>query len=318
MPIYWEIVLWVVGGLIVAGFVSMLCVTWWIAGKVYQGTLVRTSKEHWGRTCSAPDNEEQKAMWDLGVAWAAQYRDRVKEVQIENDGLKLFGEYFDFGGDKCVIILPGRCESLMYSYFFAPPYQQAGFNVLVIDSRAHGLSDGKYNTIGVKESGDVKKWVRFACDTLGNKGVYLHGICVGTSTALLAMTAPDCPKEIEGLVTEGCYISFRETYKRHMIIDKRPLYPVLDMVMWRIRLHTGTNVYHDNPMRLFKLLRQRVLFIYGKQDVFSLPEKSQKLFDACAAEDKQIVWFEKGNHSHLRLTNTADYDKAIVEFVSHE
>ncbi len=318
MPIYWEIILWVLGGLVAAGLISMLAVTWWIAGKVYEGTLVRTSPDKWGRVCSAPDNEEQMAMWEKGIAWADGFRDRIKEVHIENDGLNLYGEFFDFGSDRCVIILPGRCESLIYSYFFAAPYQKAGMNVLVIDGRAHGNSDGKYNTIGVKESGDVKAWVRYVCDTFGVREVYLHGICVGTSSALLTMTSDDCPQEIKGLVTEGCYISFRETYKQHMIIDKRPLYPVLDMVMWRIRLHAGTNVYRDKPMRLFKKLHHRVLFIYGKQDVFSLPHKSQQLFDACSAEDKQIVWFEKGNHSHLRLTNEEDYDKAVMEFVSHE
>ena len=39
----------------------------------------------------------------------------------------LIGEYFDFGKDRCVIILPGRCESLMYSYYFAPPYEKGVF-----------------------------------------------------------------------------------------------------------------------------------------------------------------------------------------------
>jgi esterase/lipase len=62
----------------------------------------------------------------------------------------------------------------------------------------------------------------------------------------------------------------------------------------------------------------RVLFLYGKQDIFSIPEKSQVLFNACSAGDKKLVWFDKGGHSHLRINNTEQYDKAIVEFLQKQ
>ncbi len=314
----WGIIGCVAAALFVSGTIVMLAVTSRIAAKVYEATLVRTSPDKWGRVCSAPDNEEQMAMWNLGVAWGDTHRERAVEVTIRHDDLRLCGEYFDFGSDRCVIILPGRCESLVYSYFFAEPYRQAGFNVLVIDSRAHGLSEGTHNTIGVKESGDLLAWVRYAVDTLQNREIYFHGICVGTSTAVLAMNNEACPPQVKGLVTEGCFVSFRETFKQHMIIDKRPLFPVLDLVMLNIWRHTGTNVYRDKPIRLMKSLRQRVLFLYGREDVFSLPHKSQQLFDACGSEDKQLVWFDHGKHSHLRLTNPDSYDRAIVEFLRNE
>ncbi len=307
----------IAAAMIVLGFIGMLMFTSRIAGGVYRSTLVRTEPEKWGRVCSAPDNEEQMAMWNEGVAWGDTHRDRAVEVSIRHDDLQLYGEYFDFGSDRCVIILPGRCESLIYSYFFAEPYRQAGMNVLVIDQRAHGRSDGTHNTIGRKESGDALAWVRYVCDTMQNREVWFHGICVGTSTALLAMTSKDCPEEVKGLVTEGCFVSFRETFKRHMIVDKRPLFPVLDLVMLNIWRHAGTNVYRDKPIRIIKQLRQRALFLYGREDVFSIPVKSQQLFDACGSEDKKLVWFEHGKHSHLRLTNTEAYDKAIVEYINH-
>ena len=307
----------IAAALMIGGFAVMLVFTSRIAKGVYRSTLVRTEPEKWGRECSAPDNEEQLAMWNIGVAWGDAHRAQATEVSVRHDGLQLYGEYFDFGSDRCVIILPGRCESLMYSYFFAEPYRAAGMNVLVIDQRAHGRSDGIYNTIGVKESGDVLAWVNYVCNTLQNREVWFHSICVGTSTALLAMTREDCPDAVKGLVTEGCFVSFRETFKRHMILDKRPLFPVLDLVMLNIRRYAGTNVYRDKPIRVIKRLRQRALFLYGREDVFSIPSKSQQLFDACGSEDKKLVWFEHGNHSHLRLTNTEAYDKAIVEYVNH-
>ena len=302
--------------LIVGGFVAMLIFTTPIAKKVYNDQLVRTTADKWGRVCSCPENEEQQAMWDAGIEWSKPHKDKMTEVQVENDGFKLVGEYYDFGSDRCVIVLPGRCECLVYSYYFAAPYEKAGFNVLVVDTRCHGHSEGTYNTIGVKESGDVLAWAELMHENFGNKEVWIHGICIGTSSGIFALTSPNRPAYLKGLVTEGCYVSLRETFKRHMMADNRPLFPVLDMVMLLVNKHTGTNVYTQKPIREIKKLPKdcRVLFLYGKQDIFSIPKKSQKLFHACSAGDKQLVWFPKGGHSHLRINDPDGYDRAIYEF----
>lgn len=310
------IVLIVIAVLALGGLVAMLCYTYPLSKRVYKTQLVRTEPDKWGRVCSAPDNEEQLIMWETGVKWAQTHKEKIKEVHIENDGFNLYGEYFDFGAKRCVIILPGRCESLMYSYYFAPPYEKAGFNVLVVDTRCHGKSDGIYNTIGVKESRDVLAWAKFVKEEFSNEEVWFHGICIGTSSGIFAMTNENCPDYVKGFVTEGCFISFRETFKRHMIADKRPLFPVLDLVMFHINRHTGTNVYIQKPINAIKKLKPetRVLFLYGKKDIFSIPEKTQMLFDACSAKDKKLIWFDKGGHSHLRINNTEEYDNAIIEF----
>lgn len=311
-----EIILIVVGVLLLGGVVAMVAYTYPIAKRVYHDQLVRTSPEKWGRTCSFPDDAEQVQMWHDGIAWMEKNKDKITELQIENDGLKLFGQYFDFGKERCVVILPGRCESLVYSYYFAPPYEQAGFNVLVIDSRCHGKSDGIYNTIGLQESRDVLAWCKLIHDQFGNKEIYFHGICIGTSSGLFALTAKDRPDYLRGLVTEGCYVSFRETFRTHMVALKRPTFPVLQMVMLMIYRHTGTNVYKYKPITAIKKLAPdcRVLFLYGEKDIFSIPPKSRQLFAACSSQDKKLVWFDKGGHSHLRINNTEKYDNAIVEF----
>ncbi len=311
--LYW--VLGIAAFILLGGLVVMLIMTVPIAKRVYHQTLVRTSPDKWGHCCSAPEHPEQIAMWNEGCRWAEKYQDHITELHIENDGLKLYGQYFDFGSDRCVIVLPGRCECHKYSYYFAEPYRAIGFNVLVIDSRCHGASDGTYCTIGVKESEDLRVWIELLTKKLNLRCIWLHSICVGSSTGLLLMAREDCPKEVAGIVMEGCFTTFRETFKQHMIVDRRPLFPVLDLVMLQIRQHTGTNVLKSSPLRCLKKIKKPVLFLNGKEDRFSLPHKSQKLFSLCASEKKRLVWFEKGSHSHLRLNNVAQYDSSIAEFI---
>ncbi len=311
----WWIILIIVFILVVGGFIAMLAITLPIAKKVYFDTLVRETNEKWQRSCSDTTNKEQVQMWNSGCDWAEENREFVKEVKIQNDGLDLYGEFFDFGFEKSVIIIPGRCESLKYSYYFAPPYQKSGYNVLVIDTRAHGKSGGKYNSIGYKESGDLIEWIKFLEKNFSQQEIFIHSICVGTSTAMIAMTSKECPKSVKGLVTEGCFTSFRESYKTHMIYENRPLFPVLDLIMMYIRKYTGARLTRQAPIRLVKSFSHKILFLFGEQDVFSRPPKSKKLFNACSSKEKKIVWFDKGSHSHLRINNTEKYDKAISDFL---
>lgn len=300
------------------GIAAMLKVTMPIAKNVYMTQLVKTEPSKWGRECSAPENEEQIAMWNEGIEWAKENEEYKKEVMIENDGLKLYGEYYDFGYDRVAIILPGRCECLMYSYYFASPYKEGGCNVLVIDSRCHGKSDGKYSTIGAKESEDVLKWIKFLQENFTVKEVYFHGVCIGSAAGIYAMENPACPDIVKGMVTEGCFTNFRETFKQHMIVDNRPLFPVLDLVMWNIKKYTGVDVIKQSPINSMKNMNKRMLFLFGEKDVFSIPPKSKQLFEVCASEDKKLVWFDKGGHSHLRINNKEKYDREVVEFLQYE
>ena len=311
--------IWLIVALLVvifSGGVFMLLKTVPIAKRVYKEQLVKTDKEKWGRVCSCLENEEQVAMWEAGIKWAEQRKDKMEEVHIVNDSFNLYGEFYRFSDTgKCVIILPGRCECLKYSYYFALPYEKSGFNVLVIDSRAHGLSDGIYNTIGLKEGGDLLSWTNFIIEKYNIKEIYYHGICVGTASCLVAMTDKNCPKEVKGLVTEGCFTSFKETFLRHLKELGRPTFPVLNLVMYFIKKYAGADYRKVAPVKLFKRINQRVLFLYGEKDVFSIPEKSKELFAATASSEKQLKWFSKGGHSHLRINNTEEYDKTIEEFL---
>ena len=301
--------------LILSGIGVMLYITIPISKNVYNEQLVRTDGKKWGRECSAPENDEQLAMWNDGIAWADGHKDSVKEVSICSGGMNLYGEYYDFGSKECVIILPGRCESLMYSYYFAKPYEEMKINVLVIDTRCHGKSDGKYSSIGLFESYDLKNWMKYMETEFDIKGFWLHGICIGSAAALLAVSSEDCTKNIRGIVLEGCFVNFRESFKQHMREKKKPVFPVLDLVMHQIKKNAKVDVKKSSPVNAVKKIHYPILFLFGKQDIFSVPEMSKKLYAACASERKRIVWFDKGGHSHLRINNTENYDNSIKDFI---
>ncbi len=312
--------LWFVWLIIGAAFLivsaAVMCsITNKIAEKVYKDILVRTDHEKWGRHNSAPWHEEHSRMYEEGIAWGDANKDKMRDVSIRSeDSFTLVGQYFDFGFDRCAILIPGRSESLLYTYYFAEPYQKAGYNILVMDQRAHGNSEGIYNTVGIKESDDLVRWIRFV-EGLGNNNVVLHGICVGGASCVMAAARPDFPPSVKAIITEGLYISFPESFKQHMICDKRPVYPILWQIMAKANRNIGINLWKESPKHHIKKMKLPFLFLHGKEDKFSLPKTADYLFEKCTSQKKKLVWFEKGSHSHLRINNTAQYDEAISAFL---
>ena len=305
MPIW----IWILIAVFVFGILPWPILAYYL----YSVLLVRTSKKKWGRECSIPDDEEYKRMFDIGIEWEKQYASHKQPVEITSDGFRLVGEYFDFGSDTSVIIIAGRMESLLYSYYFAEPYRRLGYNVLVIDNRSHGLSEGRYLSLGFKEYRDILKWGELLHDRFHQKSIVIHGICIGSSTGLFALCAPECPDYFKAIVAEGMYTSFHDSFVNHLIDGNHPKEPATFLVMLYIRIFAGADVVHDGPLNRIDRLKKPILFLHSREDVFSLPSEVQQVYDRCRAE-KKLVWFEKGAHSRVRINATERYDETVIDF----
>ena len=280
---------------------------------IYTKLFVRTSKDKWSRHVSWPD-EELSRMFETGEKWGEDNEKYRKTVEIDSCGFHLVGEYFDFGNKKAVIIIPGRSESGTYSYYFAEPYKKSGYNVLAIDNRCHGLSEGKYNSLGLKEYKDIENWAKYLHDVLGVESIYMHGICIGSATAIHLLTRESYPSYIVGLTAEGTYTTFKELFNNQLRRRNKPIFPHTAEVLGLISLRAGHSLYRNSPIFEIDKVKVPVLFLYSKQDSYAKPEKSLLLYNKLQSP-KRLVWFDKGEHSHIRIHNTEKYDQAIIDFL---
>lgn len=316
MP-WWGLLLIILGGFLVAGLIVSIVLTFIIAYIVYSKTLMRGKSGSWGREhCSEPGCIPLETMWERGLAWKKTTESYIKEVEIKsNDGFKLVGEWFDYGFDKTVIILPGRRETLVYSYFYAKPYKDAGVNVLVIDQRAHGFSEGKYSTCGIKEAEDVSLWMKYLHDELKQNEIFIHGICVGTCCTSMVV-AKYKPNYLKAIILDSMFISYKEIYKNHYLESGHKLFPVFYQIWIWFRLFTKCNINVSNPERYMSSFDLPTLFIWGTKDIYCLPEKSKILFEKCASKQKEIEWFEGAEHSRVRLYDEERYDSLVSDFLA--
>lgn len=313
-----QIVLLIVGILLVAGLIVSAILTFYIAHRVYSATLMRTGKgNNWTREqCSEPGCIPLETMWKLGLEWQSKNKSFIKEVSIQSkDGLKLVGEWFDYGFDKTVIILPGRRETLVYSYFYAAPYKESGVNVLVIDQRAHGLSEGTYSTCGIKEAEDVSLWMKYMHDELNQKEIILHGICVGTCVATITATKYKADY-LKAVILDSAFITYKEIYRNHYLESGHKLFPVYYQIWLWFKWCTKCNIEDSRPDKYMPTFDLPVLFMWGTKDAYCLPEKSKELFGLCASKNKQIEWFEGAEHSRVRLYDKDRYDSLVSDFLA--
>ena len=310
-------IVWILGSilvLVVAPVSLMLCKTMPIAWNVYREQLVRESPDKWKRENSCPSDAEYSSMYQAAEDWAERYSAETKEVSIQSDGLKLCGRFTDFDSDRTAVILCGRAEGCVYSYYYAEPYREEGFNILVIDQRAHGNSEGIYSGMGFLEQNDVIAWIRYLQEECHTKEVVIHGVCIGAACAVYVAANPDCPESVKGIVVDGLFRSFHDVFIARFRTYRKPLFPVLWEVEYLIRKNTGIDIRTDAPFRAIKSVRIPILLIHSKEDVSSLPEKVLPMAESCPARTK-IVWAEHGAHSHVRYRNTALYDTAVKDFL---
>ena len=307
LPLY--IVLGVIGAAILFYFIP----TFIISCIIYKILFVRDKPEKWGRHVSW-DDEELRTMFAEGERWGEKYESSRKTLNIVSDNLHLVGEYFDFGFKKAVIIIPGRSESGTYSYYFAEPYRLSGYNVLAIDNRCHGLSEGKYNTLGLKEYRDIANWAKLLHDEHNVECIVIHGICIGSATGIHLLIQKDCPDCIKGIICEGTYTTFGAIFNKQLQRRNKPIFPHTIEVLGLIGLHAGKCLRKNSPINEVDKIKVPVCFLYSKKDTLAVPEKSIKIYEKVTAP-KKLVWFDEGEHSHIRIHNTEKYDSSIQEFL---
>lgn len=309
-PIFW----WIAGILIIPG-ILMWVASYFIAARcIFDSTLRRIDSDTWKRGVPKDASAQSLKMFNDGLEWARKNEEFKRDVHIVNEGLNLYGEYYDLGYDKTVLILSGRTDSLTYGYYFAIPYSKNGCNVLVIDARAHGMSDGKFNTLGFDENRDVIAWIRFLESEFGVKNVIVHALCIGAAGGVYALTSENCPDTVKAFIAEGMFPNFAESMKNHLIEKKKPVRFLMELIDRQIKKNTGYSMKYG-PIDVIEKLDVPLLMLHGRKDIYSTPEYAQKLFKLAGSEKKRLSWFDEGTHSMLRVTDPEAYDAEIEKFL---
>jgi len=172
-----------------------------------------------------------------------------------------------------------------------------GFDVLLIDSRAHGRSSGDYVTWGAKEKWDAKAVAdAFLAEGRTRAPTYALGTSFGGGVAVQYASAdPRC----HGVVALAPFKD-AASIGRRIVMPWRPLASKsdIDAVMKRAGDIAGFDAADASTVTAAAKLTCPVLLIHGKKDWKIPVSHSQAVYDA-AKGPKNIVLVEEAGHDDL-------------------
>ena len=166
-------------------------------------------------------NEHRDEILKMIAALAQRPHESVSITS--SDGLKLTGRLY-FASDSeetrpCIIGCHGyKSAALRDFYGVAPMLLDKGLNVLLIDERGQGPSEGDAMTFGVREAEDIVLWAEAMAERFSPETpLCLYGISMGASAVLLAADpARRLPKQVKAVVAD-CPFTSAEAIMREVI-----------------------------------------------------------------------------------------------------
>ncbi len=239
-----------------------------------------------------------------------------EEVRIKSfDGLTLFGRFYKLAPNAPVQILFHGYRSNAIRDFSGGLrfYLELGFNVLLIDQRAHGESKARSIAFGVLERYDCMSWVNYILSRCGaDTPITLTGISMGAATVLMASDL-DLPKNVKGIIADCGYSSPKEIICK-VIKDKH--YPQ-KLTYFFVRtggiLYGGFDIEKSSPQLSLAKTDIPVLFIHGEDDRFVPAEMSRQNHSVCRSKSR-LLTIKNAAHGVSYLADTETYAAAVKEF----
>lgn len=237
---------------------------------------------------------------------------------ITSDGLKLKGFLYrtEQPSDKSVICVHGyRGNGIKDMSFIAPFFLSHGYNVLLVDNRAHGASEGNIIGMGVLDRYDILKWTDALLEKTSSRVIFLYGISMGAATVLMSASL-GLPPEVKGIIADCGFTSPWEQF-RYLFRHKAHIPPALVLPFVRrfalkiagydIKGADTREVLADSPLP--------VLLIHGKKDAFVPPYMSEQNNEVCNSHH-ELYLVEAAGHAKSYYTAPKEYEKCLLDFTN--
>ena len=122
------------------------------------------------------------------------------------DGKILRGTYIENRRDshKTVILIHGLYQNRTMCLPYMDEYRRLGYNILLIDLRGHGESEGDHTEWGISEVDDLLMWCQWLQNRDPQMTIGLHGISLGAAMALL-YAGSEYGQDLSFVVADSAY-----------------------------------------------------------------------------------------------------------------
>jgi fermentation-respiration switch protein FrsA (DUF1100 family) len=212
----------------------------------------------------------------------------------------------------CHGVWTGRRECLPLALRFL----NAGYNVLCFDFRAHGLSGGRFTSLGHHETNDVIGAVEYLAQRpeVDAERIGVVGFSMGAAATIQA--AARCPK-IAAVVADSSYASFVDAAKYSFdLVTRLPHYPVAPLAMAWAKWIVNVDAARLRPVDVIGRIAPRpVMITHGIMDEIVPVRHAYTLFKA--ADEPKELWVVPGaHHVEARDQSPEEYFQRVEAFLT--
>lgn len=287
----------------------------------YRMAFYSKNKPHKKDEINLPDNEIFKhfkplILSDIFAARAMEYQ----EFYVKSfDGLTLYGKYYESFKDAPIELMfhgyRGDGERDLSTGIRRA--KECGRNVLIVDQRGHGKSEGHTISFGINERLDCLVWINKVIEVFGqDTKIILTGISMGAATVMMASNL-DLPSNVIGILADCGYDSPKNIiikYINDLHLPAKIFYPFVKL---GALIFGHFNIEKASPIESVKEAKVPIIFIHGEKDTFVPCSMSEKLYKECISR-KQLTIIKNAEHGISYLFEPETYVSALKEFFKNE
>lgn len=254
--------------------------------------------------------------YEEGKVWCMQQA--LQDCYIKSrDGLMLHAFYLPAADAKRFVLLSHGYKGSGFGDFAytARFLHEKHCNLLFIDQRCCGQSEGENITFGAWEQYDVQKWAYYIARRNKEKlPIYLYGESMGAAAVLMA-SGQKLPDEVKGLIADCGFCSMKRQVK-DMAAGWFHLHWIW-LLLFRLDLFcralAGFRMRDADTTEAMKKNKRPVLFFHGADDTYVNQKNSRYNYSICRAP-KELVIIPGARHLCSAYEGKELYRAKLVSF----
>ena len=240
-----------------------------------------------------------------------------EEVFIEShDNLKLKGYLMESykESNKYIILVHGFTANNHIHMAFARFFINEGFNVLAIDQRNHGNSEGKYPSYGYFESMDIDRWIEFLYRRTGKElFLGLHGQSMGGATVLICGSRND---KVDFIIDDCGYSNAKDEI-RWELSKVKGVYVDFIYLLLRIkaRVQIGFDIEKTSPRDEIIKCKKPIMFIHGDADKLVPCKMAYEMYNLRNNENDVLYIVKGADHMWSYPKEKKEYERKVHNFI---
>jgi len=257
------------------------------------------------------------------------YRDKMSDVVrnmeemdyeevsiLSTEGYRLYGKLYNFQKNAPLLIFFHGYHGVSGwdGYGFFKICRNNKINLLMIDERAHGKSEGNVITFGIKERYDCKLWTDYAVERFGkNTDIILAGVSMGAASVIMSCEL-GLPENVRAMVADCGYSEPAAIIKETIRNMKLPVAPIYWLVNLGAHLFGHFALDETTVLKAVSTLQIPVLFIHGGLDSIVPLSMNDEIYERCTGKKERIV-IEGADHANSAMTDYEAYEEAVMGFL---